>query len=148
VSHVEQEVLSLSEYLSSHPMCIGVRVARSLVFYVMFCRPLFISCSFSFGHCIVCPSDYPFGVFKLFLDKSYVLFLFFFLLWFCSVLFCFVGLLFCFALLFIFLIFFLRSVSCSQHWLRIWIVHFLLLVLSVLTIINSITISDWYNGKA
>ena len=32
-----------------------VRVARSLVFCVLFCRSLFILCAFSFGHYIVCP---------------------------------------------------------------------------------------------
>ena len=51
--------------LSSSPVFSGVRVARSLVFWVMFCRSLF------FGHCVVWrsidASDCPFGVFKLLL---------------------------------------------------------------------------------
>jgi hypothetical protein len=34
----------------------GVRVARSLVVCVMFCRSLFVIFTFSFGHCVVCPS--------------------------------------------------------------------------------------------
>ena len=35
----------------------GVRVTRSLVFCVVFCRSLFILLSLSFGHCIVVPSS-------------------------------------------------------------------------------------------
>ena len=35
----------------------GVRVARSLVFCVVFCRSLFVLLSLSFGHCIVVPSS-------------------------------------------------------------------------------------------
>jgi hypothetical protein len=37
--HEEQELLTLLEYLSSPTVFSGVRVARSLVFYVVFCRP-------------------------------------------------------------------------------------------------------------
>ena len=37
------------------PVFIGVRVARSLVFCLEFCKSLF--CSFSFAHCVVCPSS-------------------------------------------------------------------------------------------
>jgi hypothetical protein len=36
---------------------IRVRVARSLVFSVVFCRSLFVLLSLSFGHCIVVPSS-------------------------------------------------------------------------------------------
>ena len=36
----------------------GVRVARSLVFYVIRCKLLFVL--FSFWHCVVCPSIYGF----------------------------------------------------------------------------------------
>ena len=37
----------------------GVRVVRSLVFRVMFCRSLFVLfSSISFVHCIFCPSIY------------------------------------------------------------------------------------------
>ena len=35
----------------------GVPVARSLVFFVVFCRSLFVLLSISFGHCIVVPSS-------------------------------------------------------------------------------------------
>jgi len=36
-------------------------LARSLSFYVVFCRSLFVLLSlFSFGHCVVCPSFYSF----------------------------------------------------------------------------------------
>jgi len=38
-----------------HLVFSGVRVARSLVFYVVFCRSLFVFCSFPFGYCIVRP---------------------------------------------------------------------------------------------
>jgi hypothetical protein len=38
------------------PILRGVRVARSLVVCVMFCRSLFVL--FSFRHCIVCPSSW------------------------------------------------------------------------------------------
>ena len=49
-----------------------VRVTRSLVFSLMFCRSLFDLLSFSFGHCVVCSSLVyrfwlpPFGIFKVF----------------------------------------------------------------------------------
>ena len=50
----------------------GVRVTRSLVLYVYFVVRCLSFCTFSFGHCVVCyssitDSDYPFGIFKLFL---------------------------------------------------------------------------------
>ena len=41
MSHVEQGVFTLTEYLSSPLAFSGVRVTRSLVFCVMFCRSLF-----------------------------------------------------------------------------------------------------------
>jgi hypothetical protein len=71
------ELLTLSEHMSSLPVCSGVRVTRSLVLCVMLCRSLFVPLSFlfwplcclsfcllvivlsvllSFGHCVVCPS--------------------------------------------------------------------------------------------
>jgi hypothetical protein len=52
-----QKLPTLTEHLSSPRDFSGVRVAQSLVFCVVFC----ISLSFFFV------SDYPFGVFKLFL---------------------------------------------------------------------------------
>ena len=65
------------------PAFSGVRVSRSSVFCIMFCRSLFVL--FLFGHCVVCLTiyspDYPFDIFKLFflglsikLDSSSVLF--------------------------------------------------------------------------
>jgi len=42
VPHVEQELLTIPEHPSSHPVFNGVRVAWSLVFCVMFCRSLFV----------------------------------------------------------------------------------------------------------
>ena len=59
-----------------------VRVARSLVFFVMFCRSLFVLLSFfSFVDCVDCSSSIygfwlPFGIFKLFLDHRLFFFLF------------------------------------------------------------------------
>jgi hypothetical protein len=35
-------VYTITEHLSLTPVCSGVRVARSLVFCVMFCRSLFV----------------------------------------------------------------------------------------------------------
>jgi len=70
VSLVEQEPLNLPEHQSSLPVYIGVRVAWSSVFCVTFCRSMFVL----FLLAIVFPvllrfktSDYPFGIFKLFL---------------------------------------------------------------------------------
>jgi hypothetical protein len=54
VSPVEQELLTLSENLSSPPVSSGVRVTRSLVLYVCFVDRCLSSCTFSFGHCVVC----------------------------------------------------------------------------------------------
>jgi hypothetical protein len=48
VSHVKQELFTLPEHLSSPPIFSEVRVARSLVFNVMLCRPLFVLLSFFF----------------------------------------------------------------------------------------------------
>ena len=55
----------------STPVFSGVRVNRSLVLYVCFVDRCLSFCPFSFGHCVVCSSlvysDYPIGIFKLFL---------------------------------------------------------------------------------
>ena len=69
---VEQELLTLPEYLNSSSVFSGVRVARSLVVCVCFvdrCLPLY---AFLFGIVLsfllrYTNSDYPFGIFKLFL---------------------------------------------------------------------------------
>ena len=44
--HVEQELLTLQEYLSSHPIFREVRVSLSLVFCLVLCRSLFVLLSF------------------------------------------------------------------------------------------------------
>ena len=69
---VQQELLTLSEHLSSPPVFSGVRVTRSLVLYVCFVDRCLSFCTFSFGHCVVYSSSIygfwlPFGIFKLFL---------------------------------------------------------------------------------
>ena len=58
---VEQGLLSL-RIIWVHPYLNGFRVARSLVFCVVFCRLLFVVLSFIFlfGHCVVCPLIYGF----------------------------------------------------------------------------------------
>ena len=52
----------LMEHVSSSPVFSGVctRVVRCLVFFVVFCRSLFVLLSFFFDHCVVCPSIYGF----------------------------------------------------------------------------------------
>ena len=72
VSLVEQELLTLSEQLSSPPVFSGVRVTWSLVLYVCFVDHCLSFCTFSFGHCVVCSSsiydsDYPYSIFKVLL---------------------------------------------------------------------------------
>jgi hypothetical protein len=68
---VKHELLTLPEHLSSPPGINGVRVSRSFVLYVLFCRS--VVCPFSFVHCVLCPSIYgfwlPFGILKLFLYR-------------------------------------------------------------------------------
>jgi hypothetical protein len=54
---VEQELLTLPEHMSSHPVFTGVRVTRSLVLYVCFVDHCLSFCTFSFGHCVVCSSS-------------------------------------------------------------------------------------------
>ena len=70
VSLVKQELLTLPEHLS-YPLILffvcGVRVARSLLFYVVLCRLLF-----SFGHCIVRLSSIYGFWFKLFLGPGWL----------------------------------------------------------------------------
>jgi hypothetical protein len=48
VPHVEQEVRTLPDHMSSPPVFSGVCVTRSLVFWVMFCRSLFVLLTFFF----------------------------------------------------------------------------------------------------
>jgi len=54
---VEQELLTLPEYLSSPPIFSGIRVTRSLVLCVCFVDRCLSFCLFSFGHCFVCSSS-------------------------------------------------------------------------------------------
>jgi hypothetical protein len=54
---VEQELLILPEYLNSPTVFRGVRVIRSLVFCIVFCRSLFVHLPFCFEYCAVCPSS-------------------------------------------------------------------------------------------
>jgi hypothetical protein len=70
VALVEQELLTLSEHLSSPPVLSEVRVTRSLVLHVCFVDRCLSFCTFSFDHCVVLRftnSYSPFGIFKLFL---------------------------------------------------------------------------------
>ena len=53
------------------PMFSWIRGARSLVFYVMFCRSFFVLCLLVIVLSVLLrftASDYPFGIFKLILD--------------------------------------------------------------------------------
>jgi hypothetical protein len=61
-----QELSTLLEHMSSPPVFSGIRITRSLVLCVCFVDSCLSFCPFSFGHCFVCPSDYPFALFKLF----------------------------------------------------------------------------------
>jgi hypothetical protein len=54
---VEQELLTLPENMSSHPVLSGVRVTRSLVLSVCFVDRCLSFCHFSFGYCVVCSSS-------------------------------------------------------------------------------------------
>ena len=66
---VEQELLILSEHLSSSPVCSGLRVTQFLVLCVCLVDRCLSFCPFSFGHCVVCPFTgykYFFRTFKLF----------------------------------------------------------------------------------
>ena len=71
--------IHLPEHLSSPR---GVRVTRSLVLYVCFVDRCLSICLFPFDHCVVysssiyTDSDYPFGIFKLFLKQFFFFFLF------------------------------------------------------------------------
>ena len=60
--HVEQTMLTLSEHLRSATCFSGVRVLRSLVCCVVFCRSFLPFCIFSFGRCIICSPNYDFCV--------------------------------------------------------------------------------------
>jgi len=74
VSHVEQELLSLPGHLSSPPVFNEVRVARSLVAYIVFCISLFVLLTIQLSVLRSTTSDYHFGIFK----KPFLLLLVFF----------------------------------------------------------------------
>ena len=57
--HVEPELLTLPEELSSPQFLVGFVLLDLFGFCVVFYRSL-STCLFSFGHCIVCPSTYGF----------------------------------------------------------------------------------------
>ena len=68
-----EELLTLPEHPSSSPGFSGVRVTRSLFYVcVSFVDRCLSICPVSFGHCVVLlrftDSDYPLGIFKLFLQ--------------------------------------------------------------------------------
>ena len=56
VTLVEQEVFTLQEHMGSPTDFKGVRAAWSYVFCVVFCRSLFLLCTFSLYHSIICLS--------------------------------------------------------------------------------------------
>ena len=69
---VEQERLTLPEHLSSPPVFSGVRLSRSLVLYVCFVDRCLSFCTISLAIVLsvllrYMDSDYPFGIFTLFL---------------------------------------------------------------------------------
>jgi hypothetical protein len=66
---VEQERLTLPEQLSLSPVVSGVRVTRSFVLSIMFCRSLFVLFLLAIVLSLLLrfmDSDYPFGIFKHF----------------------------------------------------------------------------------
>jgi hypothetical protein len=72
---VEQELLTLSEHMSSLPGFSGARVNRYLVLCVCFVDRCLSLCLFSFGHCVVIhrftDSDNPVGIFKRFVSSPH-----------------------------------------------------------------------------
>ena len=57
---IEQKLLNIPEHMSSSPVFSGVRVTRSLVLCVVYCRLLFVllHCCSSSGHYVVCSLIY------------------------------------------------------------------------------------------
>ena len=73
--HVEKELFTLPEHPRSSPVFSVVRVVRSLVFCIMFCRSLFVLLSFFVAIVLYVilrytDSDDPFGIFKFFATGS------------------------------------------------------------------------------
>ena len=72
---MEQELLTHLDHTSSSPISCEVCVARSLVLCVMFCRLLFVLFLLAIVLSVLhryTDSDYPFGIFKLFLHTTNV----------------------------------------------------------------------------
>lgn len=67
MSPVKQELLTIPQHTNSLSVFIGVRVARSLVFRVMFCRSMFVLLTFFVWPLYCTDSDYSFGIFKIIL---------------------------------------------------------------------------------
>ena len=73
--HVELELLTLPEHMSSSPVFSVVRVAPSLFLCVMFCRSLFVLLSIFILAIVLsvlllfAASDYPFCIFKPFFNS-------------------------------------------------------------------------------
>jgi hypothetical protein len=59
VPHVEKELITFPEHVSSTSVVSEARVDRSLVYFAVFCSSLFVLLSFYFGHC-----NYLFGTFN------------------------------------------------------------------------------------
>ena len=69
--HVEHELLTLLEQLSSSSPYRGVGVARFVVLCVIFCRSLFVHFILYFLSFLpFTTNDYPFCIFKVFFNKS------------------------------------------------------------------------------
>ena len=68
---VERELPTIPEHLSSPPVCSGIRVTRSLVLCAFFIDRSFVLFLLDFVLFVLLlrytDSDYPFGIFKLFL---------------------------------------------------------------------------------
>ena len=74
---MEQELLTLTEHLSSPPLFTGVRVTRSLVLYVCFADRCLSFCTFLVAIVLsvllrYTDSDCPFVIFKLFLRICWI----------------------------------------------------------------------------
>ena len=70
---VEQELPTLPEHLHSSPVLSGVRIARSLVFCVVFCRlclSFFLLATAPSVFLRLTASDYPYSILKFFLQQT------------------------------------------------------------------------------
>jgi len=68
VAHVEQELFTFPEHMSSPLVISGVRIARSLVFCLLFCHFVLFLLTIALSVLLrSTASDYLLGIFKLFL---------------------------------------------------------------------------------